>query len=870
MSRVLSVLLVPSLASLSLEAAGETLYRYKPDELVSGFLLGTDYDVESPTISDNGRYVALEGDDLEQSGDRVSYLVDRENPENPQLVGMDCDSNDSLPQPGPCEANSPRLSGNSRYVIFDSRASFTAFDGAPDWFEFDRDVFLWDRSSNTTTRVSLGLNGAEPDGASWGGDISRDGRYVVFNSTANNLVTPPAGAGPVFGTPTRTYWKDMQTGTVKLVYDASNLVTAMYARIDPRITDNGRYVLTRQTDLQVSSILNWDALTGSVSFSARDESQGWGPDNYVVTSDRRRISSINYFPASDDYQVSMNRITSPTSTSYSFSLDVALGSGSEAIAGIAISSGSGFLGVSRCDFGSSGAAHTMEFGTLGNSRYGSVLLNFGAPCFGRGIDMTPDGRYLVVSTYDVGPSGYGFFHDTDGKFDVYLVKNPLWRPGAQSMIPNFASIPASSRNVKISSDGSIGVFESEIPASEFGAYVDVNGTTDVFRYLADFQQIELVSTTDAVNAFPAGARNPTMSADGDAVAFEALDAGIAAANLGLDGKQSAPVSYKAGVTSIFLRRLVQQTSQRISTSRTGGPPNGSSMNPALSADGRRIGFATDASNINPGSDPNGVRDVVVVDLSDGSRQCVSTCGALIADGPSDHPSLSNRGHVAFESSSDAVQKAAGIEKGTGSFQVLVRNLVLNTSQVVSRAPGGQAGNGDSTRPSVSNTGAVVAFQSSASNLDGSGSDGRVNVFRYSNDGLNRRVSRPTTGGSFAAKALVDGDSLQPVVSGDGRFIAFQTTAANLVSGDGNGVTDLVVSDSRGTQLRRLSDGFGGAEANGPSETPHLNYNGTRVAFHSFATNLAGESDGGTASPVSAPFERENPLAASVVFADAFE
>jgi Tol biopolymer transport system component len=264
-----------------------------------------------------------------------------------------------------------------------------------------------------------------------------------------------------------------------------------------------------------------------------------------------------------------------------------------------------------------------------------------------------------------------------------------------------------------------------------------------------------------------------------------------------------------------------------------------------------------------------VRDVVAVNLETGQRHCVSTCGAVVADGASDHPSIANSGQVAFESSSAVVQKAAGLRKGINTFQILLRNLVQNTSQVISRTPAGEGGDGHSTRPSISASGAVVAYQSMASNLDATGSDGRSNVFRFIPSSGNQRLSRrPPPGGKTTV--VVDGDSLRPSVSGDGRFIAFQTAATNLADVDSNGVVDLVVHDARVTGLRRLSEGFGGAESNGASETPHLNHNGTVVGFHSFASNLSAESESEAASATSAPFERDNPLAASIVFADTFE
>jgi hypothetical protein len=226
--------------------------------------------------------------------------------------------------------------------------------------------------------------------------------------------------------------------------------------------------------------------------------------------------------------------------------------------------------------------------------------------------------------------------------------------------------------------------------------------------------------------------------------------------------------------------------------------------------------------------------------------------------------------VAFQTASAAVQKSAGVApvKGTPLTQILLRNLVTGANQLVSRTAAGQAGNGASERPAISASGQAVAYESTASNLDESGSDGRKNVFRYAVIGGNQRVSRRRPPGGKATVVPLDGDSGQAAISADGRFVSFQTAATNLDDVDSNGVVDLAVFDARGALVRRVADGFGGSEANGPSLTPHLNHNGTVLGFHSFASNLDAENE--AASATSAPYKRANPLAADVVFADAFE
>jgi Tol biopolymer transport system component len=625
----------------------------------------------------------------------------------------------------------------------------------------------------------------------------------------------------------------------------------------PRITPNGRYVLAARNGLPIGETyaINWDALNGTTGYSVPDARLG--RYTFAMTQDRRYIAGTV-----GDGSAAVYRMETPTLAVQSLGTPV-LGS----ISGVEISSGAGYLAVDFCGIfsGRKRIAFAARSTTI------DLPLSFGADpgCgFSLGLDLTPDGQYAVISSADLQRTGTPFPFDNDQRSDVFLVRNPLWTPAPQNLVAAITSVPANSRNVKVSADGRIGVFESEIPASEFGAYTDTNGSSDVFRYLADFQQVELVSTADGVAALPGGARNPAMSADGEVVVFEAPDGAIPAQNLGPTGQIAAPANGAAGVDSVFLRRIVQSSLQRLSTSTSNGAPSGNSANPGVSPDGRWVGFATDASDINPGADPNAVRDVVAIDLQDGMRHCVSTCGAVVADGASDRPSIANGGLVAFESSSPAVQKAGGVTKGTSIPQILLRNVITGGSQVVSRSAAGQPGNGPSERPSISSSGTAVAYQSAASNLDDSGSDGRTNVFRFAVVGGNQRVSRRRPVDGKATVLPLDGDSVQAGISGDGRFVSFQTAATNLDGGDGNGVVDLAVFDSRSATVQRVADGFGGAEANGASLTPHLNHNGTVVGFHSFASNLDAEAD--AASATSAPYKRDNPLAADVVFADAFE
>jgi Tol biopolymer transport system component len=140
------------------------------------------------------------------------------------------------------------------------------------------------------------------------------------------------------------------------------------------------------------------------------------------------------------------------------------------------------------------------------------------------------------------------------------------------------------------------------------------------------------------------------------------------------------------------------------------------------------------------------------------------------------------------------------------------------------------GNGDSTTPVISADGRYVAFPSLASNLVHGDRNGVSDVFVSDlRTGVVRSASRGGNGPSFDPPAL----------SADGRFVAFVSSASNLVPGDTNGVDDVFVTDMRTGHVERVSGG------NGPAHgSPAISADGRYVAFRSEASTLVeGDTNG---------------------------
>lgn len=111
-------------------------------------------------------------------------------------------------------------------------------------------------------------------------------------------------------------------------------------------------------------------------------------------------------------------------------------------------------------------------------------------------------------------------------------------------------------------------------------------------------------------------------------------------------------------------------------------------------------------------------------------------------------------------------------------------------------------------------------------------NGKRDIFRKDvTGGAIIRCSTDSGGGE------ANDSSHAPSISADGRYVAFVSKASNLVAGDGNGVEDVFVKDLSDGTIIRCSTDSGGAEADGSSLYPSISADGRYVAFESSASNL---------------------------------
>jgi Tol biopolymer transport system component len=313
-------------------------------------------------------------------------------------------------------------------------------------------------------------------------------------------------------------------------------------------------------------------------------------------------------------------------------------------------------------------------------------------------------------------------------------------------------------------------------------------------------------------------RGSVISADARYVAFSSR-----AANL---------VSLDTNNTwDIFVRDRQGGTTERVSVSSSGAQANSYSYYPSISADGRYVAFVSSATNLVPG-DTNGFLDVFVRDRQASTTECVSVAtGGAQGDSNSSLPAISADGrYVAFWS--NATNLVPGDTNGNSDF--FVRDLQAGTTERVSVGFGGQQGNGGSpyVTPSISADGRYVAFVSQATNLVTGDTNGSDDIFvRDRQAGTTERVSVATGG------AQANSDSLDPSISADGRYVAFDSSATNLVSGDSNGADDIFIRDRQAGTTERASVDSHGAQGNSSSTSPSISADGRCVAFTSSASNL---------------------------------
>lgn len=817
-----------------------------------------------PALSDDGRYIvfvsgATNLDANDSNGGLDVFLRDRLSGTT-ELVSL----GDSGQQPG-FQPDSPDVSNDGRYVAFRS------VDGGlvPGDTNGRSDIFVRDRLIATTTRVSVDSSGTESDGDSTEPRFSGDGRFVAFSSFAGNLVPADTNAQ------SDIFVHELATGRTVLASVSMTGSVGNDGSSGPSMSEDGRFVVFESgaTDLVPSDTnARVDAfvrdlqlgITHRTSISDAGLQGDRGSANPAISSDGRYIAfdSVARNLVSADFNgrkdvfihdsrgcllpaILSHPVDRSVFTGQAFSLSVSA-SGTPPLGfawrkdGVVIPGETSatllFAGADPNDAGAYDAIVSNDCGqvisntadvTVEDCRPLVEMVSSSTSGVGLGDGggqpaMSADGRYVAFQTSSdniVQEDAFGFtdvfVRDRHTGTVVWISRSHDGRFGNNS-----------SGRPSLSADGRFVAFHSSADNLVVG---DTNGMLDVFLHDRDpdqdgeFDEPNSVTIRLSENALGVQgnnqSRDPVLSADGRFVAFNSL-----ASNLIPGGTSSEQV---------YVRDLQANTIEIVSVDNSGVFGNDDSRAPSISGDGRYVVFSSRAGNL-VASDTNPFADVFLHDRSTGVTSLVSVdaAGASVS-GESSLPRISVDGRFVSFTSAAALVPA----DTNGMNDVYVRDLQSGSVERASLDTAGAQANGDSTQSAISADGRFVAFYSNASNLIANDTNGFRDLF------LRDRVLGTTVpAGAAGLDTLGDADtgtggSPGLAVSNDGDWIAFQSLAGNFAPDDDNGQPDVFLRNVEEARTVRMSISDFGVSGSGLSQHASVSNDGRFVAFASGAANL---------------------------------
>ena len=317
-----------------------------------------------------------------------------------------------------------------------------------------------------------------------------------------------------------------------------------------------------------------------------------------------------------------------------------------------------------------------------------------------------------------------------------------------------------------------------------------------------------------------------ISADGRFVAFRSESSNLAPGDTN-------------GQPDVFLRDMLTGTTERVSVSTAGVQGDGASALPSISGDGRYVAFESDATNLVAG-DTNGWTDVFVRDRIAGTTELVSLSSAgAQANCQSSRPSINADGRfVAFTSCT--TNWIPG--KVQALNDIFVRDRLLGTTEWVNPPLLVANNNHHSGTSSISDDGRYVTYASLANTLAVTSFDTLYTSQIYTRDRQTATTEWTSVCTAVSGEAC---DSYEPSISGDGRFVAYESDSTTAVPNDTNGYRDIFVRDRQAATTERVNVSSTGAQAVtvgpsvsvGTSSHGSISRDGRYVAFDSCATNL---------------------------------
>ncbi len=742
------------------------------------------------------------------------------------------------------------VSGDGRYVAYYSDAT----NLVPGDNNGVRDVFVRDRQTGTTVRISVNSSGTEGDAKSDRPSISGNGRFVAFISNASNLVLGGGGVRDVYvhdrDSDNDGIFDEVGQIAVSRVSVSSTGVVSDGRSSLPVITSDGRYVVfrSRASNLAPGATFGTDqifvhdrqaATTVLVSVSSTGAVGDADSDRPDISPDGRYIAfhsdASNLVPGDTP---TFDAVLCPACTGLRDSFVHDRDPDGDGI----------FLP-------GTGTTERVSLSTAGVAGNG----------FSSRPKLSSDGRFVLFKSL----SNNLVAGDTNAADDVFVrdrVAGTTVRVSVSTSGTETVPFGPVSGRASLSNTGRYVAFYSE--ADDL-----VAGDTNLFKdiFVRDRQAGSTVRVSvDSAGVEGNGASNrPSISSDGRFVAFYSDAFNLVAGDQPPFDAVLCPTC--TGVRDIFVRDrdtnvsgIFDQPSfvstTRVSIATGGVVANVDCTRPSISGDGRYVAFRSAADNL-VASDTNGMQDIFVHDRQTSTtvRVSVSSSGVQTTDGNSDLPSISGDGRfVAFWS------KASNLVLGddppfdsvtcptcVGVADIFVHDRDTNTNGVfdepgfvsttrVSVSSAGVAGDADSDRPWMSVNGLYVGYISDATNLTAGDVNGHSDVF----------VHELSTGTTFMASinsAGIQGNfgSDRVTLSADGRFVGIRSKADNLVAGDDPsfdatlcpaciGVRDVFLHD-RDPDVNGIFD-----EGNGVTSRASISTSGTPTDLEMGGPKLSGD------------------------------
>ncbi len=738
---------------------------------------------------------------------------------------------------------SSTITPDGRYVAFVSAATNLV---AGDDNQIP-DIFVRDLQGATTTLVSVGArnnaSGGSFTNSSESPDISTDGRYVVFYSTATKLVPGSTASSEI-------YVRDLLNGTTTMASAAAHdiLLSAFGSTntvaYNHTISEDGQYIAYQASDASSVSpgvVLRYNissGLTDIVNTNAVGSKPSYATEyrSLDMTPDGRFIAFVGQIDSSNNAVYVWDAQTA-TTTLASGDLNNAVSGASDCYWPQISADGNMVSFFSNATNlvanGITGDHHLYVRNLLaGTTTLADVRADGGVPGF-RPTDaatLSSDGRFIAFESYDSNLVSNDFNRAYDVFFrdlstnTVELISARL--PALPSLSPNSSSTSA---GFSASADARFIAFSSD--ADNLGPN-NANGYRNVFVHDKLSGSNILVSmAADGSGPGSSLSFEPAISANGRYVAFTSSASNLVALT---DANNSQDV---------FVRDLQSGTNILVSFNTAGtGPGNTNSYSPTISSDGRYVLFRSKAGNLVPGITTTTIENLYMRDLQTATTRALLTNSAntsltttMTPDGRyvaynanavpnntiyvwdlqaarriyTNGPFFGTFFGFALSPDDKHLVYANAVVSGAASYQIVAVDLVVLTNLTLSTQPV-RYGSLQFSANSL-----LLAYNSATA----------VNLYDFQH-GTNFVVTDVNVTADFAT------------ISPDGRFIAYRNTTTNIVASDSNGVPDIALYDHLANTTTFISASiYGNFTGNNRSFTPVFSGDSETLLFQSWASDL---------------------------------